>query len=411
MPLWRLWRSPDIPQLRAARNIPELIKATTYRPDWRVRRDAVVALRELALQAPSDASNEEIAKALLLSLRDAEWKIRQIAAEALGELEVREAIEALATTAQDSYVDVRWAAMRSLKRLLNLTPTEPVPPEAAATVIRALRDDAWWVRQIAANILEDTATRLQDPRLIHWATRWLHMALQDDYRIVRQAVVDALVAFGSPPTIASLVVALEDDAWSIRRSAAEALEVLQWEPPDDLHRAKFWIAKGECMRCVALGQVAVVPLVALLRDQYLPLYRQAVEALVALGPLAVRDLVGALEHRDYWVRAGAAEALGRIAAESGPDQEAFAKLLVALSDRSKTVREAAALALGAMGSADAVEPLIAVLDDPYATVRAAAATALGKIGSIKAVRALMQIGRTDPDWGVRRAAREALGAL
>jgi hypothetical protein len=55
------------------------------------------------------------------------------------------------------------------------------------------------------------------------------------------------------------------------------------------------------------------------------------------------------------------------------------------------VRRDAALALGAMGGADAVGPLIAALGDEHASVRLAATEALGRIGDRGAVEHLIGV--------------------
>jgi HEAT repeat protein len=409
MPLFGLFGPPDVGQYKSAGNIRGLAKAARYRYDWVLRRDAVQALHDLGLEA-TGALDPQIVSALKLSLRDGHWKIREMAADALAELGAVEAILFLLPPTVDEETAVRWAAVRALERLLNRMPGS-LPEEAVATLIRSLRDPAWWVREHAARAIEGLAGRIQDPRLIAWAARWLHDAVRaDDYRIMRQSALNAMIALGAAPTVASLTTALRDEAWSVRISAAEALDAIHWEPTDE-HLVYYWIAKGECARCTALGEAAVGPLATLLHDQYLPIQREAIRALATLGASAVPALLRALDHRDYWTRAAAIEALGLIAARHGQESIATPPLLAALQDRSKNVRRAAAQVLGAIGDGAALEQLLLLLNDHQATVREAAATALGELGDTTAAQALMHIGRRDPDWGVRRAAREALSAL
>lgn len=410
MPLFGLFGPPDVAQYRAAKDTRRLIKAARYRYDWVLRRDAVQALRDLAMEAPG-APDARIVGALTLSLRDGHWKIREMAADFLAELGVAEAIGPLLPTTMDEETAVRWAAVRALQRLLTREGAGNPPDDAIAALIRALRDPAWWVRETAARTIQELAARIEDPRLIAWAAKWLHNAVSDDdYRIVRQSALDAMIALGAPPTVASLTTALRDEAWSVRLSAAEALDAVHWEPTEE-HLVHYWIAKGACERCVPLGEAAVQPLAELLRDQYPPIQRQAVEALAAIGPPAVPALLRALEHRDYWARTAAIEALGLIAAQHGRQAVAAPPLVAALEDRSKSVRGAAARVLGLLGEGEALEQLLLLLNDRQATVREAAATALGELGDATAAQALMHLGRRDPDWGVRRAAREALAAL
>ncbi len=410
MSFFGLFGPPDVSRYRAAGDIRGLSKAARYRFDWVLRRDAVQALRDIGVQA-AGAPDARIIAALMLSLRDGHWKIREMAADFMAEMNVTEAISHLLHATRDEETAVRWAAVRALDSLLNREGAGDPPEDAVAALIHALRDSAWWVRETAARTIQRLAARIRDPRLTAWAARWLHDAVrQDEYRIMRQSALDAMIALGAPPTIASLTTALRDEAWSIRLSAAEALDAIGWEPTEE-HRVYYWIAKGECERCVALGEPAIAPLAELLHDQYPPIQREAIHALAALGEAAIPALLQAMDHRDYWARVAAIDALGLIVAQGGPGVMSPAPLLAALQDRSKGVRRAAAQVLGALGDGEALEQLLLLLNDDHATVREAAATALGEIGDVTAAQALIHLGRRDPDWGVRRAAREALSAL
>jgi HEAT repeat protein len=410
MSLFGLFGPPDVEKHTAEGNIRGLIKATRYRYDWVLRRDALQALYDIATQTP-DEPDERIVEAIIRTLRDGHWKIREMAAEFLGEIGNDEAIMRLLPTTTDEYVSVRRTAVVSLRRLLTREEAGTPPDKAVATLIRSLRDRAWWVREAAAETIEMLADRIEDAGLVKWAAEWLHAAVEtDDYRIVRQAAIDAMIALGAPPTVDSLITALCDEAWSVRRSSAQALDALGWEPTKE-HEVHYWIAKGECQRCVPMGHEAIGPLVNLLHDQYLPLQEGAIEALAAMGPPAVEDLLDMLQHRDYWTKAAAVETLGMIAQQHNSNSVPVAPLIEALEDRSKTVRRATARALGIIGDKQALEALLLLLNDHQATVRKEAAIALGKMGDRAAVQALMHLGRRDPDHDVRRAAQEALSDL
>ncbi|HOX44493.1 MAG TPA: HEAT repeat domain-containing protein [Myxococcota bacterium] len=73
-------------------------------------------------------------------------------------------------------------------------------------------------------------------------------------------------------------------------------------------------------------------------------------------------------------------------------------------------REAAALALGALGAREAIPALLRQLGDEFAGPRAGAAEALGRLGAREA-RAAIEALLQDPDAHVRRKAEEALRAL
>ena len=78
-----------------------------------------------------------------------------------------------------------------------------------------------------------------------------------------------------------------------------------------------------------------------------------------------------------------------------------------LKSKNSDVRKAAAVALGEIGSKEAVPHLIKALKDKKWYVRKAAAEALGKIGSKEAVPHLAKALK-DEDRDVRRAAVQAL---
>ncbi len=106
---------------------------------------------------------------------------------------------------------------------------------------------------------------------------------------------------------------------------------------------------------------------------------KAAEALARIGSAAVPTLIEALKDEHYLIRAGAADALGRM----GPAAtSAVPALADALRDERMVVRASAAMALKKMGpaSASAVPALAGTLRDEYSEVRCNAADALGAIG-------------------------------
>lgn len=98
----------------------------------------------------------------------------------------------------------------------------------------------------------------------------------------------------------------------------------------------------------------------------------------------VRGLIKALEYENFWdVRSSAAVALGNIG-----DARAVEPLIQALSDSTKFVRRDVAKVLGNIGDARAVEPLIQALTDSDSDISSYAAEALGNIGDARARKAL-----------------------
>jgi hypothetical protein len=99
---------------------------------------------------------------------------------------------------------------------------------------------------------------------------------------------------------------------------------------------------------------------------------QSADALGSLGTIATLPLLSVLNHRKTTVRLGAIEALGTIR-----DHRSVKPLIALLEqDENAEVRWVAALALGSLGSPDAINPLVIALKDPDRYVRYGAAQAL-----------------------------------
>jgi HEAT repeat protein len=108
---------------------------------------------------------------------------------------------------------------------------------------------------------------------------------------------------------------------------------------------------------------------------------------------------------DPAVRAQGAFGLSRKGADAAAT---VPELIERLKDPQAGVRQSAASALGASGSADAVAPLAEALGDPEWAVRRQAALALGQLGPAAkpALPAVRRLAR-DPNGLVRKAAAEA----
>jgi HEAT repeat protein len=171
----------------------------------------------------------------------------------------------------------------------------------------------------------------------------------------------------------------------------------------------------------------VPPLIAALKDKdrYVPL--RAEESLVALGPVAIETLVGALRNREETKRPVIARIIGKIVDSQGIDpltealkdpnpalakeaRDALLKILpAALKDNRLEMRLKAAKLLQELPDPVAIEPLIGALRDKDGNVRQRAGTALGKIGQ-PAVQSLTGLLK-DPDPEMRRVAVEQLGKI
>lgn len=179
------------------------------------------------------------------------------------------------------------------------------------------------------------------------ALRPLIAILTDEDQDVRKASADALGAIGDSEAASALIKSLEDKVEDVRQTAATALGRL------DAHAVKPLLAalKNGSQRvrwgaAVALGEIgnptAIRPLIEQVgvnrNDDYV---RQAVSvALGRFGPVAVEILSDSLKHKDWGMRAGAADAVGIIG-----DAQSVRPLLDVLQDEHPKVRKAVAKAL------------------------------------------------------------------
>jgi HEAT repeat protein len=156
---------------------------------------------------------------------------------------------------------------------------------------------------------------------------------------------------------------------------------------------------------VRLGEPAVAPLVALLRDGDAAARHSAAHALGKIGHVGgVDGLIVALHDTDAAVRAKSAFALGQIA-----DPRAIPALASLLGSEDDGLREIVNQVLPEFGAA-ALPAVAAALDNPRPQTREQAADILGMIGDKAAVPALTR-ALSDAEWQVRFAAVTALGEL
>jgi HEAT repeat protein len=158
-------------------------------------------------------------------------------------------------------------------------------------------------------------------------------------------------------------------------------------------------------------QGAIPGLVAMLSEGYSRGQKRAAKALGRIGPRGIPALMDLLRRGDEDRRYVAAVGLAEI---RPADKVKIASTLAEwLAERDWGVREAAVVALGAMGpDTNAVPALVRLLDDKDSRVRLATARALEQTGP-DAKRALPALGQRlqDDDWAVRDAAAWAVKVI
>jgi HEAT repeat protein len=207
----------------------------------------------------------------------------------------------------------------------------------------------------------------------------------DDLYTIRLTAITALGNLRDPSSATTLIEALNDPSPAVRIAAANALGAIGDKRASESLRTLLKNRHDEQARIAAVG---------------------------ALGKLRASDAVEQIleianNESDPWaVRKASVEALGDIR-----DARAVNSLVNTLNDQYATVREASALALGKIGSKEAITPLLAALDTSTLwALRVAAANALGEIGDRRATVPLSNMLR-DRYSAVREAAATALSKI
>jgi len=356
-----LFGTPNVEKMRAKRDVKGLIKALGYEKASEVRHAAAQALGEIG--------DTHAVEPLVARLKDNEVDMRKIVAEALGKIGDARAVQPLIAVQKDN-------------------------------------DEEFSVKLSVSSALKN----ISDPRAIELFIA----ALKDDHAGVRSDAAEALGNIGDPRAVQPIVTLLKDDPGR-RYKAAQALRKLGWEPDNGEIGAWYWIAqgcsvtKGDWEKVVALGPVAINPLIATIKElSYTARVRlSAAEALdqlgwkpdegetgayywiakgdwrkvMALGPAGIEPLIAHVDHSHSPDISSAVEVLGEIGDPRAV--ECLNHILKAMHWEPKyiEVRQAAAKALGEIGDPRAVEPLTAASKDKWSEVSKAAVAALSKIGT------------------------------
>lgn len=213
---------------------------------------------------------------------------------------------------------------------------------------------------------------------------------------VRYNAARVLGEMGDPAAVEPLIKSLKfDKNGSVRLYAARALgelgDVEAVEPLiESLEEDRNVDVRVRAAR--ALGKLGtekvVLPLVYALSDENSQVCMTAADALIEIGPIAVKPLIKTLSHEKVNVRCDATRALGELA-----DAAAVDALVGMLNDEWVNVRIYAVQSLGKIGSHNATSALVEVMrrDNENVLVRAGAAAALGMLKDKKALLPLREL--------------------
>jgi HEAT repeat protein len=177
---------------------------------------------------------------------------------------------------------------------------------------------------------------------------------------------------------------------NVRKSAAEALEAIGWEPING-EGIYYLIALNDWKKLIYMGTSSVEPLLEVLQDENSStLHRECIKALGEIrDKRAVKPLLEVLKNKKISLREEAVKALGQM----GDSTVVKPLISVLQNENSPTLRVQTIRALGSTKDKRAVEPLIEVLQREMQKSRAEANTAIiievaGALGKIKDERAI-----------------------
>ena len=333
-------------------------------PDWRVRRQAALALGRLL----TAGNQPKITTALVEHLGDVRAEVKAAAASALGQIRATQ----VAPTLVDTLITDPAGAVTELQLALRR-----LGGAAIGALAPALADSRAEVRRLATEVLAGIGGR---EAVVPLAAR-----LFDADVVIRRLAAETLgdmtaetlVPVATTQVVGDLLAALDDQDWHVYHAVRLALAEIGGPAVEALINK---LAGGD------------------LRSKYM-----AQQALVDIGSDAVAALLNALRDPSAEVRHWAAVTLGEI----GPGIIGPAAKLINSAAESPATRAAAARALGYTGSPAASEWLAAAANAAEPQVRRAALEAINDIRDDQGTATLVA-GLNDSDPAVREVALDLL---
>jgi HEAT repeat protein len=209
-----LLRDPDLTvQAKAIETIAQLNDPRAVRHLLDVLQDDSEYVRRAAVEVLNQVGNTDAIKDLLGALRDRDWWVRVRAADALGSIGGPKVVEAVLALVKDKDEFIRRCAIE----ILNTTRTQGGEERTLNSLVGALDDEDWWVRERAIDALARIGDRRAVPALLQ--------VMERDSKAAPVAI-RALAGLGDAQAIPALLAQLRRQDQSIRREAIRALAAL-----------------------------------------------------------------------------------------------------------------------------------------------------------------------------------------
>lgn len=377
---------------QSAKKLSELVpeKAQEYQmtrytndaqdPDAQVRASAVEALGATA--------NAETVQLLITALNDNDALVRKNAVTALGQIVLRSKDANAVNAAVEPLISLLQDKSKIVSASASTTLTEIGEP-AVESLLSAVGGDNAMVRELSVDIL---AKIHPENRQEYQLSRYIKDLKDQDVSIRANAAL-ALGSIYDARVVEPLIAALKDVDNSVRQNATNALIIIG-EPAIDglipllksqevsvqMHAAIALREIGLRLRDSSKLNPATDAIVGAFKNTDSPIHSIATQILKQLGSYAVNSLTPLLSDGNDATRAMAATMLAEIQPQKATDFQTM-QYLNDLSSSSASVKSTAAMNLGMLGEAKAVNKLVALFGDSDDSVKKSVANALEQIGS------------------------------
>ena len=204
-------RDPDLTvQTKAVETIVRINDPRAVHHLLDILQDESEYVRRAAVEVLNQVGNSSAIKDLLEALRDRDWWVRVRAADALGTIGGPKVIEAVLSLIKDKDEFVR----RCVIEILNSNRAHAGNEAVFESLVGALDDDDWWVRERAIDALASMGDRRAVP--------WLLRVLEKDGKAAPVAI-RALASLGDPQAIPPVLTALHGRDKAVKAEALRAL--------------------------------------------------------------------------------------------------------------------------------------------------------------------------------------------